>query len=910
MRGGRPALPSTSRREPFQIFVTTFLAAAIEVSQGVSSMSMTTPPIDPGQASANGEPDPDDAARKRARLAFLAKTQAAGPTAHCLPPGCSEQAGEENEAIAVSKETAVKRRWGWWPSGSLWAKWPGRVLDGLAGLAKWLSGPDPGLNRLRTVLCATLTVAAAIGAEWLFAHFTGALQRPVPPAAAGTVLAAQVSVANRAVLVLAMVLGGITGLTAVISVLDSAPRDQVAGMLLLLPPMVGALAVSLAVGGHRVLALCLLPVVLAAGTYLRRFGPAGVRLAPVLFAGYLFGFLLRPLLDVGDTGWLTAEIGVGLAVAITVKIGVFHETSGCALRRTQRSYAARAGRLSALALTAFDDPGPRTSRRLHVQVSRLDETALVIDDQLADPSVSSAAAQLHQQLFDARVALANVVRFTEALTRSHLSEGEHARVRELLSDLAAGRRGRARAVAEALALHAAPSSGNVQQTVVHRLAESVTDFTGAMSQWLELGVQDYSRRDPPLFTSQVPLRAGGPQRAVAATDQASSNAEPGRLLPRAGVAPYVRTAIQVGVAIGAAIALGDVLSGPRFYWAVIGAFVVFQGTSNTEEQIGKAASRVAGTLVGIVAGSVLVNLIGMHAAWTIVVILVSVSLGLYLQRADYAFLVVGVTVLVSQLYVEFGQFSNALLVTRLEETAIGAAVAAATVLLVLPLHATRVARAALQGYLEVLAMLLQHAALSQAADLAQARGDTRALDAAYQALVSITQPLRPIQVGGERLAAAIAAAAASRHYALNLVRDIPRIARPDAGTRALLEWGWETLQASLTSVQSAVRGSSPGRYTRSASLFDQAERRLTGPGGSDGEGRLAVRDLRFLDGALAELARVLGMDITSYDTGPAADPARAPAPPDGAAGPGPGPPPRSEPGKTIGGHAPDSSSDY
>jgi uncharacterized membrane protein YccC len=40
------------------------------------------------------------------------------------------------------------------------------------------------------------------------------------------------------------------------------------------------------------------------------------------------------------------------------------------------------------------------------------------------------------------------------------------------------------------------------------------------------------------------------------------------------------------VAIGAAIALGDVLSGPRFYWAVIGAFVVFQGTSNTEEQIG------------------------------------------------------------------------------------------------------------------------------------------------------------------------------------------------------------------------------------------------------------------------------------------------------------------------------------
>jgi len=817
------------------------------------------------------------------------------------------------EAIAVSKETAVKKRPGWTPSGSPCATRRQRVPDGLAGLAQrlaslanWLAGPDPGFNRLRTVWCATLTIAAAIGAEWLFVHFTGALQRPVPPAAAGTALAAQVSLANRAMLVLAIVLGGIIGLTAVTSVRGTSPGDQVAGMLLLLPPMVGALALSLAVGGHRVLALFLLPVVLAAGIYLRRFGPAGVRVAPVLFAGYLFGFLLRPLIDVGALGWLTAEIGVGLVVAITVKIGVFHENSGRALRRTQRSYATRAGRLSALALTAFDEPGPRTSHQLHVQVSRLEATALVIDDQLADPSVNSTAAQLHQQLFDARVALANVVRFTGALRRSQPSRDECERVREILSDLAAGRPGRARAVAEALARHAATSGDNAQQTVVHRLAGSVVDFTDAMSQWLELGTQDYSRGDPPLFTSQVPLRPGGPPRAAAATDLASSNTEPGRLLPRAGVAPYTRTAIQVAVAIGAAIALGDVLSGARFYWAVIGAFVVFQGTSNTEEQIGKACSRVAGTLVGILAGSALVNLIGMHAAWTIVVILVSVSLGLYLQRADYAFLVVGVTVMVSQLYVEFGEFSNALLVARLEETAIGAAVAAATVLVVLPLHATRVARTALQGYLEILARLLQRAALSPAANPALVDGDTQALDAAYQALVSTTAPLRPIQIGGERLAATIAATAASRRYALNLVRDSPWIAIPDAETAALLERGRETLQASLTSVQSAARGSPPGTYTRSASLFDQAERRLTGPGGNAGHGRLAVRDLRLLDGALAELAGVLAMDITSYDTGPTADPAVSPAPPDRATGPEPSPPPRPEPGRTIGGRDPDS----
>jgi hypothetical protein len=738
----------------------------------------------------------------------------------------------------------------------------------LTGLAKGLAGPDPGFNRLRTVLCATLTIAATIGAEWLFAHFTGALQRPVPPAAAGTALAVHVSLANHGMVVLAITLGAITGLNAVTSVLETSPRDQVAGMLLLLPPLVGALALALAVGSHRVLALWLLPVVLAAGVYWRRFGPAGVRVAPLLFAGYLFGFLVRPLIDVGAIGWLTAEIGVGLAVAIAVKIGIFHDIRGRALRRTQRSYAARAGRLSALALKAFDEPGLPTIRRLQLQLRYLGETALVIDDQLADPSVSPAAAQLHQQLFDARVALANVVRFTQVLSRSPLSGGDRERVRELLSHLAAGRRGRARAVAEALARQAAPSGGTVQQTVVHRLAGSVIDFTGALSCWLQLGMQDQSRRDPPLFSSQVRLRPGGAPRAVAATDQASSNPEPGRLTLQAGIPPYLRTAIQAGVAVGAAIAVGDVLSGPRFYWAAIGAFVVFMGTSNTAEQVGKASSRVAGTLVGILVGSALVNLIGMHAAWTIVVILVAVSLGLYLQRADYAFLVVGITVTVSQLYVEFGEFSNALLVARLEETAIGAAVAAATVLVVLPLHATRVARAALQNYLDVLARLLQHAAVSPAANVALARDDSRSLDLAYQALASTTRPLRPIQIGGQRLAAAIAAAAASRHYALKLARDIPRTAIPDAETAALLERGRETLQGSLSSVRSALGGSSPGTYTRSASLLDRAEGRLATAGGSAGQGWLAVRDLRLLDGALAELAGVLGMEITSYDTIP------------------------------------------
>jgi hypothetical protein len=246
-------------------------------------------------------------------------------------------------------------------------------------------GPDPGLNRLRTVLGAVLSIAGAIGAAWLFVHFTGALQRPAPPAAAGTAAAVLVVAANHGVLIFAMVLGGVVGLTAAISVQDTRPRDQVISMLVLPVPMIAVLVLSLAVARHRVLALCLLPLILAAGTYLRRFGPAGVRVGPLLFTGYLFGFLLGSVIALRDTGWLTAEIAVGIVVAIVVKVGVLHDTSSRALRRTQRSYAARARRLAGLALAAFDEPGPRASRRLHRYKTRLGEATHLIDGQLADP---------------------------------------------------------------------------------------------------------------------------------------------------------------------------------------------------------------------------------------------------------------------------------------------------------------------------------------------------------------------------------------------------------------------------------------------------------------------------------------------------------------------------------------------
>ena len=63
-----------------------------------------------------------------------------------------------------------------------------------------------------------------------------------------------------------------------------------------------------------------------------------------------------------------------------------------------------------------------------------------------------------------------------------------------------------------------------------------------------------------------------------------------------------------------------------------------------------------------------------------------------LMRVCYAFTVVGITVMVSQFEVQFDEFTNSLLVLRFEEMALGAAIAAVTVLCNFTLRTCRVAR--------------------------------------------------------------------------------------------------------------------------------------------------------------------------------------------------------------------------
>jgi uncharacterized membrane protein YccC len=769
----------------------------------------------------------------------------------------------------------------WAAPARFWDSW----VDSFAGF-------DPGLNRFRMALHAVLTIGAAIAAEGIFIHFTQALYVQTHGAVLPAAETARVTAADHAFLVIAMLIGGLVGIFSSVAVTDKTVRGQLVSTLFFPIPLFGMLSFGLAIGGHRTAALVSFPVVLAIGTYLRRFGPRGVISGVLLFFGDFFGSFLHGVLPLGDLGWVAAEIGVGLAVAIAVRFTLFYPSQARALQRTQRSYAARSRKVAALALELLESPrhtarearhaarearhAAREARRLHRQLIRLNEAALMIDAQLADPgAVAGSSAQLlHQRLFDAELALTNIARFAQAMAEFRLPAAQYFEARLALRDLVRGENETARMHAARLAdllREAGPVEDGEDRAAVitHRFAGSVIDLADAITEWVAVGA---TREGEDAFQPSVQL-FGGWLPGSAVVSNAASLEQGTRLAGRIRLPLYGRTAIQMGIAVGAAVAVGDLLSPHRFYWAMIAAFVAFMGANNVGEQIRKAFFRVAGTLAGVAAGSLLATAVGHHPYWSVAVILAALFFGLYLLRINYAFTVFGITVMVSQLYVQLGEFSNALLLLRLEETAIGAAVAILVVILVLPLHTRRVLRIAARDFVQAVGRLVGHAddRLRSADDSSKAtlRSDARAVDAAYQSLITTAQPLRGLAgAAGEDICSGLRLASAARNYSRNLVADAAQAGLSEAGMRLDIELATAALQRSMDVIAGAVTGSREAAYTRSASIFDRVERRIEERASTVGPIRLAIRDLKLIDGTMAKLAETMGLAVTDYDTVP------------------------------------------
>jgi hypothetical protein len=797
-----------------------------------------------------------------------------------------------------------------------------------------LAGSDPGLNRLRAGLQAVVSVAVIIGVEYAFVQGTGALQATVPSGAPAAV-AASIAAGNHALRVIAILLGALVGMLTSIGVYDTTAARQVVSTLIVPVPVIVSMALGLALGGHRALALTSFPVILALGTLARKWGPRGLLVAMPLFIGDFVGFFLYGVVHLGDLGWIAAELALAALVSIAVRLVLFFPDHGAALHRSQRSWAARAAKVAELAVMVFDPPPgvhPDVIRRkLRRSLVRLNESALMIDAQLAEPdalSEGSSAQRLHERLFDAELGLTNVARFAEALGGVGLNPSERQEIEATLAALRAGDmpRGAVRAADILTRLGAtAPDdlarSGEPidphrrqQRILLHRFAQSVTLLADALDEWMAIGAE-VRAADAEVFTPAVALAGGWLPGSALVSARASSTPGRGRY-ERLALAPYVRSAIQVGVAVGAATVVGDAVSGRRFYWAVIAAFVSFVGVNNNLEQVRKAALRVVGTVVGIVVGSFLARLDGHNDAAAIVVILVAMFFSVYLIRVSYGFMVIGVTVMVSQLYEQLGELSNSLLLLRLGETAIGAAIAVVTVLVVLPLRTERVLAVAMTNLLRSSVDLVDAATqqLAQPAHSGSLARRARAVDADYQTLVTTARPLRRFGAAGRGAQRMVSASTGLRHYARNLARDVAGSGgiRPD--DRRLLDQAGAHLLRSLERLIDAYNGGPRTAFVRSASQWNALEQRALEQRALDRLRRnvadnptptptephavdliLALRDLQLLDGALADLAELAGVAVTDLDT--VAGPLSGPL---GATGPTRGGRPARAPGTTAG----------
>lgn len=181
-----------------------------------------------------------------------------------------------------------------------------------------------------------------------------------------------------------------------------------------------------------------------------------------------------------------------------------------------------------------------------------------------------------------------------------------------------------------------------------------------------------------------------------------SKRDPGRRR----IAPTTKMALQMGVALGAAFAIGRNAFGTHWTWVVLSAFIVCSGSRGREDVLHKAVMRLLGAGAGTIAATLVAGVFPAGDDWSIALLFVVLAVAMWLRPLNYAFWAAGMTAALALLYGYYGEHGNDLLATRLEAITIGVGLGVAASWLVLPIRATDIIRrdvgaalAALDNYL-------------------------------------------------------------------------------------------------------------------------------------------------------------------------------------------------------------------
>ena len=246
-------------------------------------------------------------------------------------------------------------------------------------------------------------------------------------------------------------------------------------------------------------------------------------------------------------------------------------------------------------------------------------------------------------------------------------------------------------------------------------------------------------------------------------------------------------------------------------------------------------------------------------------------LGVYLFKVNYTFFAMGVTVAISMVFLQLSELSTGLLLERVLETTLGALIASATALFILPLSPRRVIATARAEFLDNLQKLLT-IALAYLKDPTledELVGWSREFDSDFHALIAAVSPLQWSLLGGlnREVNELISRASAVRNYSKSFIADLREHSLvspefPDALGEVVLR-----LNHSISNL--AHRNIEPTTpYLRVSSFIEstKAELGLEATPLKMEKGDILLRDLSLLDGSLAELSKAMGIPVTSLDT--------------------------------------------
>ncbi|MDL5154901.1 FUSC family protein [Actinomycetospora termitidis] len=769
-----------------------------------------------------------------------------------------------------------------------------RTTRALEALRTLFVTSDPGLARLRLASVAVASMALAAGlVAW--GRATVATDEPVTVVLFAGVLA---MISNLAVNE------------------KTVPRQRATTALMALPALASTVTGTL-LSPYRVVADVVFVAVMIAAVYVRRFGPRGFALGMAAFMPFFFTQFLQA--KPPQVPALCVAVVIGLSSTLLLRGFLFAERPERTLRRLVDAFRARAHemvlRVDEVLAEAQDGtastPGPHEHEqvgdavleRLYRARRRLNETALLVEDQLEHSAADRVWPGLENDLLALRVvdtelglerlgvSVRRMVRGADAqrptalaLTALRTGVGHLARAtdrqvghRTILEELADARGAVAGLVADTSRGHermqrAAFAVRRVADSVEYAQRDLPARPGEAMTQGIELpGVPRTTTANPVAVAAQAAPDGIGTGRPAGSDDGPGTDPSSGD--PDRGLLLTTRQSIQVGVGTTIAITLGELLAPTRWYWAVIASFVVFANTASRGDLLSRGWGRVVGTIGGVAAGMGLAALTAGDRVVSLVLLFGCAFLALYLVRLSPGMLAFWITAVLALVYGLIGQFSVQTLVLRIEETLLGVLASVVAAFLVLPKGTREAFGEAVEAFVDAADGVLDAAV---ATIVGRGAGTPAALDGARDmdtALATLRARARPLMVNTPKRRGRSSHRRALRvftivdHYARSMTRTAADLGSdPTPGWAPTLEPALAAVRANLDGLRDVVvrgkRRSDGGQVLvhSAEDLVDRAEEqaaRSQDPRRRN-DALVVTRLLRRIDQAVVALAVDLG----------------------------------------------------